>query len=823
MASIVKQAARSLLRSPAFSLTAVASVGIGVGLAVSLFAIAQAALFPPVPYPDMDRLVEIWPTARPGSDQPVDYLTPERMMEWAGSDMRFLERISGRGMAGPLILRLEEGAERVQSEPIVGDWFGTLGVSAARGRTLAPTDLVAGAEPAVVVSDALWRNRLSTDPSFPGGTISLTGITFTVVGIMPSSCDPEEKVWVSAETLPRRPAAYGGVARLRGGATVADATQEVARLAAAQVAVDSARYGGFGATVRPFATFGRSTTSGLWLLVGVVGAVLLVGLNNLTHLFLVRAQRRSADLAVRASLGASIRQIGVGLITEAFLVAVAGGALGLFLAIWGKDLVGVLLPAATSSVEPVVGLWALVLAITLTMLVAAVVGLEPLRRLAGLDLRTLLQGGASGATAPRGERHTRNVMVATQVAVSVVLVTTAVLLNVAWQRYRALDVGYDADRVVRARPDWEMRGTDAAGQWSLARRVADRVAQRQEVEGVAVWRAVIESYPPRPEFDAVPDGPPRSFDAMDQLHSYYEVEPGTLKALGIPLIRGRMITEEDGPGSPPLALVTRGGAEVWWPGEDPLGHQVKIGQEGTWMTVVGVVEDLQSLGVLGRVTTRRERTLPLLFTPSRQALEVPVGWITMADCYGCDGVVIGVRASTATSDAARALREEISDADSDLPLLELRTFLDSQLSGYYRQTILLPGRLATAGVVVALLLAFVGAVGLVTEGVARRTREIGVRVALGASSRQVLATIAREGILTTASGLVVGLVLVVGLHRTLSGTLFSYYALRLGADTLQPSLLAGVAGGVMMVTLAVTLASAQRALSVDPVEALRSE
>ena len=172
---------------------------------------------------------------------------------------------------------------------------------------------------------------------------------------------------------------------------------------------------------------------------------------------------------------------------------------------------------------------------------------------------------------------------------------------------------------------------------------------------------------------------------------------------------------------------------------------------------------------------------------------------------------------------ARAVREDRSGADSDLRLLGLRTFLASRLSGYYRQTILLPGRLATAGVVVALLLAFVGVVGLVTEGVARRTREIGVRVALGASSRQVLATIAREGILTTASGLVVGLVLVVGLHRTLSGTLFSYYALRLGADTLQPSLLAGVAGGVMMVTLAVTLASAQRALSVDPVEALRSE
>jgi ABC-type antimicrobial peptide transport system permease subunit len=167
-----------------------------------------------------------------------------------------------------------------------------------------------------------------------------------------------------------------------------------------------------------------------------------------------------------------------------------------------------------------------------------------------------------------------------------------------------------------------------------------------------------------------------------------------------------------------------------------------------------------------------------------------------------------------------------TDADAllaFLPLLELGTFLDGQLSGYSRRAILLPGRLTTAGVVVALLLALVGVVALVAEGVARRTREIGVRVALGASSRQVLATVAREGILTTASGLVVGLVLVVGLHRTLSGTLFNYYVLRLGADTLQPSLLAGVSAAVMFVTVAVTFASARRALSVDPVEALRSE
>lgn len=508
---------------------------------------------------------------------------------------------------------------------------------------------------------------------------------------------------------------------------------------------------------------------------------------------------------------------------EALLVAGAGGALGLLLAVWGKDFAGALLPGATSSGEPSLRLWAFALALALTMLVPALVGLEPLRRLGGMDLRALLQRGASGAMATRGERRKRNVMMATQVAVSVVLVTTAVLLNVAWQRYRALDVGYDADRVVRAIPDWEMRETDAAGQWSLVRRVAERVARRQEVEGVAVWRTVIKGYPPRPEFEPVFDGPSRSLHEMERLHSYHEVEPGTLEALGIPLVRGRMITEEDGPGSPPIALVTRSGAEVWWPGEDPLGHQVKIGQEGTWMTVVGVVEDLESLGAFGRVTATRERTLPLLFTPSRQSLEVPVGWITMADCYSCYGVVIAVRASDATLAAARALREEISYADSDLPLLELGTFLDSQLSGYFRQTILLPGRLATAGVIVALLLVFVGVVGLVAEGVARRTREIGVRVALGADSRHVLATVAREGILTTASGLVVGLVLAVVLHRTLSGTLFNYYALRLGADTLQPSLLAGAAGAVMVVTLAVTLAAARRALSVDPAEALRSE
>jgi hypothetical protein len=179
MASIAIQSLRSLLRSRAFSVTTIGSVAATVGLACSVFAVAQPDLFPSVPYPDASRLVQLWPTANPASDQPNDYLLPDRMTGWIGLELRFLETVSGRGMGAPLTLELDEGARRVETEPIAGDWFTTLGVSAERGRILQAVDLEADALPAAVVSHAFWRDLLSEDRAFPGATISLSGTVFT--------------------------------------------------------------------------------------------------------------------------------------------------------------------------------------------------------------------------------------------------------------------------------------------------------------------------------------------------------------------------------------------------------------------------------------------------------------------------------------------------------------------------------------------------------------------------------------------------------------------------------------------------------------------
>jgi len=828
--SLIRQSLRSLGRSPAFTLTAVGSVGLGVGLACSVYAVAAAALFTPSPYADTDRLVEFWQTARPGSDQPIDYLTAGRMLEWAGEDMRTLEGVAGRGMTGPLIVLQPVGALRVASEPVVGDWFGTLGVDALRGRTLLVEDADPRAEPAAVISESFWRDRLSADDAFPGATLSLSGTVFTVVGVMPDAFDRTEKVWVPVETLPsdRRPAAYGGVARLRDGASVADATLEISALATAQVARDSARFGGFGATVRPLGVFGRSEGGpSLWILVGVVGAVLFVGLSNLTHLFLVRAQRQSTGLAVRASLGASRRQLGAGMFVEALLVAATGGLVGLVLAVWGKDLIGGLLPGTAARAAPTLGVGAIALAFGLTLLAATAAGLEPLRRVDGLDLRTLLQRGPGGTLATRAERRTRNLLVATQVATSVVLLTAAAMQLTAWRRFTHLDVGYDAERVVIARPDWELLGTPEADQWALARRVAPRLASRPEVDGVVVWRQIGENYPPRPEWDAVIDGARTGLDVREGLYLAYEIEPGTIEALGLHVVHGRTIGAQDSPGTPPVAVITQSGADAWWPGEDPLGRQIKLGEAGTWMTVVGVVENMEFLGSLGRASARttftRGQTMPILFTAARQELGIPEGWHAQGNCAGCYGVMLAARASDSPGAAASALREEIAAADPGLPLLELTTFFDQQSTGYYREVMLLPGRLAAVGVGVALLLALVGIVGMVSEAVARRTREIGVRVALGAPTSSVIGTVAREGLLTTGAGLALGLVAVFWLHRLFAETVFSFDTLRLGAETLQPTLLAMASGVVMLAAFFATLASARRALAVDPIDALRSD
>lgn len=816
----LRDATRGLARARGYAAVSVLSVAGAIGLVCSAYSVIAATFWAELPLQDPGSLVEFWQTSSPESTQPQDYVAPLRMEEWVShQQFRTLQKVAATGMGPSLVLRQSEGAAKVSSAPVVGDWFGTIGATAEIGRVLTSEDLRPGAPPAAVVSDAFWRDQMGAGPL---GDIVLSGVKYVVVGVMPASLHGTSLVWIPAATLPEgiRPAAYAGVGRLRPGTSIAQAASEVEHLAAAQVREDSARYAGLGATVRSFGGRSRAADrSALWILLGVVFAVLLVALNNLTVLSLVRAQARSASLAVRASLGAGRWELSRGLAAEGATIGLAGAGLGLALAFWGKNIAsGYVAPGLG---RPVLGPGTVAVALVLGIATAMVIGLAPVRRVSSMNLQQLLQRRSGGADSTPGERRMRQVLVGAQVGICVVLIAVALVLTSAYSRYAGLDVGVDARRVVEIHPDWELDGAGAEEQWRTSLRVADRLKGAAGVSGATAWRMLGEDVPPRPEFDATTDGPGLELSDRDKLFRYYEVRPGFFEVLGLELVAGRPFGPGDGSGTAPVVIVTERAARVWWPGSSPLGRQLKLGSAGTWMTVVGVARDLQQLDELGRtVATRPTPPMPLAFVPQGQFESVPTGWRPF-DC--CAGVRIGVRGSGHLRAATQAVRQVLAEEVPDLPLVSVKSLYDVQMQGYVGQSIVTARRLMALGLAIALALALVGIVGVVGEALARRNREIGLRIALGARALQVSWAVARESALTATVGVVSGLLAVALLHTWLSKAVFDFYVQRLAPGVLSIQILGPAAAAVLIATLVAVGVTARRTQRVDPIEALRAE
>lgn len=815
----IRDAIRSLLRSPGYTATALLSVGGAIGLSCSVYAVVVSIFLTPPPFQAPDRIVQFWQTAGPRSSQPQDYLQPVRMEEWIRKeDFRTLAEVAGTGMGPTLVLRSADGGQRVTSAPVVGDWFGLLGVPAAKGRVLTPEDLRPGAPPAAVVSDSFWREYLSGEDL---GEMVLSGARFTVVGVMPPSFEPGRRVWIATESLPAgyRPAAFAGLARLRPGASPEEGAAEIEHLAAVQVEADSARYAGLGATARPLGELGRRGESpGLWMLAGVVLAVLLVALNNLTVLTLVRAQGRSGALAVRASLGASSWQLGRGLATEGAVIGLFGAGLGVALAVWGKDLAWAFLGGFWT--RPSVDGGTVGLALGLGVLTAMLIGIEPMRRLGSLNLQALLQRRTGGSGSTVRERRTRQVLVAAQVMTCAVLLVVVSVLAMAYQAFADLDMGADVKRVVEVHPDWEVANLESTDRWNMAEILARRLEATAGLEGATAWLQVGEDYPPRPEFEAVIEGAPPDLGPMNGLYTYHEVRPGFFEILGLDIVQGRRFTATDARGGTPVAVVSERAAEVWWPGQDPLGRQVKLGEAGQWMTVVGVSEDMQGLTELSRTVAIRRRPAPALFIPVGQFVRPPEGWREF-EC--CDGVRIGARAATPGGRVVRTVRELVAQAAPDLPLIRVSSIYEAQMDGYVGRSIRDLGRLVGFGMLIALVLSLVGIVGVVGEAVHRRIREIGVRIALGARRSQIAWIVGRESFITALSGLGVALALLFVLREWMSKVILDVYVQWLAPDLVSVQVLVAASTIVLVVTIGATHLAARRAFRINPVDAPRAD
>jgi predicted permease len=829
MAAIHTPVLRAVSRTPFFALATIASLSIGIGACAAASTVVRAVFFAPLPYAEAERLVEIWSTPDPASRQRIDAVPSERIRRWMQHDFRSLETFAAR--AGLTVVLEGDVPERIDGVAVSGPFFQTLGVSPRLGRTLASDDDRPGAEHAVVLSGALWERRYTGDPSIIGRVLNLSGTPYTVVGVMPDAFDDQPRVWIPAWTSSDAPSlAWFGVGRLREGAEVEGAILEVQQTAAAEVTADSTSFGGMGAVAIPLGQAERGGASGpLWALVAIVSVVFLLALTNLTTLFLVRGAERGRAIAVRAALGATPWQLGRELLMESSFLAGAGAACGLVVALWGKDVlraaIGDQFPASAS---PTLDIWAFGFTGALAMAAAALVGLEPLRHLTRLDLNRFLRGSGAVTTVGPGQRRTRSFVVAGQVALTITLVCVGGVLSLAVTKFGRIDLGYDADRIVAAYPDYEIAPMSDAEQLTLGLAVIDRLAGHPGVEDIALWRMSSQDYPSRPEHDAVFEAGAIDLPARLGLYRYYEVSGAFFETLGISILSGRDFGAGDSPGSPSVGIVSEGGARAWWPDQDPIGRRLKLGESGEWITVVGVAADAADLHQYGRAfsvgtVTRDHQHLPLLYRPTTQRTEPPDGWRSgwRSSPVGHDGVVVGARISRDPGPVTATLVRELGTLSPALPMRYAGPLPDWQLGAYQGRLLRLYRTLAMTLATVAFLLALLGIVGVVSDGVVRRTREIAVRKALGARSGRLTIVLVRESVLIAAAGVAVAVIAVLLLDGVIRQDSNYYRELLLGTPLIDWRALSVAITSTLAATALTSVVCARRADRIEPATALR--
>jgi putative ABC transport system permease protein len=798
----IRYAARVMRKSPGFALVAVFTVALGVGANTAIFSVANAVLLRPLPYPESERLFILSQTNRQTTRAGFSFADLQEFR----AEARSFEQCAGFYSE---MVNFGGGREAAQlpASFVNSDFFAALGTRPALGRAFNAEEDGAGAAQAVVISDRVWHEQFGADPQVVGRKVTLDGRPFEVVGVAPAGFHFREKVdlWLPLGLWPAsrergRSYALFAVARLRPGVTPEGARSEVetiaARLAREYPKTNAER----GAALWPLREeLVGDVRPALKVLLAAVGLVLLIACANVANLLLARSASRRQELAVRAALGASRARLARQLLTESVLLALVGGALGVLLAFWGVDAVtaagggAVELPAGEGA--PPLDRNVLLFSLGVSLLSGLFFGLAPALRAARRDLAAELKKGGRGAA---GEgRRLSGALVVSEVALSLVLLVGAGLLLKSFMLLRGGATGYNPERVLTvgvSLPRATYRADDDRARF--AGRVLERVRALPGVEQAASsyplpvygmsWGKLCaaEGYEP-----PAPNQYPPCQTAS--------VSPGFFKTLEIPLLRGRDFAESDGPGAPPVVVVDETLAARTWPGEDPVGKRLNVVGNGP-REVVGLVGAVKNWG-LG------EAPRPQIYLPHAQRLEGS-GLVPF--------VYFAVRTGVEPETLAAGVRGAIAEADREAAVAQARAMdelLDRSV-GRQRFAALLMEIFAG----IALVLAAVGLYGVVSYGVARRTREIGIRVALGARPGDVLASVIRAGMRLTLAGLVLGLAGSLTLTRLLAGMLY-------GVKATDPTVYATVALALAAVALLACYFPARRATRVDPLVALRHE
>ena len=800
----VRYALRTLGRSRMFAASAVLCLALGIGVNTAVFSLVNAILLRPYGFVDADRVLSLR-TANPRQGVQGWGMSAADYWEWKEGSRTLADVAAMRrgsfALAG-------DGAEavRVEGFHVTPNLFAMLGVRPALGRHPVAGDGMPGTQPVVLLGHALWEARFDADSAIVGAGVQLNGVPHTVIGVLPRGLKfPEtSELWVPLvpdRSDPRDARSLWGVARLAPGQTVASAQAELAALAAPAALAHPETNRGWTAEVR---TFRDEMVNGelramLGFMIAAVAFVLLIACANVANLLLARAAARERELAVRAALGGSRGRLVRQMLTESVLVALAGGVLGVVIAVWWLDAILAAIPE-TLPYWLDVTLDARVLAFTAAVSVATglLFGVLPALRASLPDIQSTLKSGGRTDVGAGGARL-RGVLVAGEIALAVMLLTAATMMTRGFLAVTAADAGFDMRGVLTMRTF--LAGPRYDGMPARSAYLADAVRRLEEVPGVlhatATTAIPTDDGGPIAALDVEGRAPARTDDQL--LVSYFGSTPGLFDVLGAPLLAGREFTAGEADGrEAPVAVLNRALAERLWPGESPLGRRVRLAGvgDGAWFTVVGVAPDLV-YEEFGEETPQSQLQvhLPFAWTPQRT-------------------VAILVRGEGDVAAVAAPVRDAVRAADPSLPAYDVRTMEEVRRYTTWPHRIFSMTFASFAAL--ALVLAVVGVYGVMSYHVAQRVRAIGLRLALGASPRAVVREVLTHGAALALAGATIGVAGAVGVSRAMAGVLY-------GVGGPDPVVVLGVPLVLGAVALLACYLPARRATRIDPLTALRSE
>jgi putative ABC transport system permease protein len=793
---------RVLLKKPAFTAIVVLALAIGIGANTAIFSVVNAILLRPLPYKDFDRISMIW-MDNPKLGVKEDWHPYPNYVDYKEQNQVYEDMAAFNNRS----FNLTGAGDPVR---VLGAWntaslFSVLGVPPSNGRVFTEEEEEPGKDLVVVLSDGLWRSRFGRDPNIVGQTISMNGANRTVIGVMPAGFsfpDKTTEVWVPLAISPQRKQdrnaiSFKAVGRLKPGVSMAQARAEMGAIAKRlDEQYSRSDYGVNLVMLRDQET--GSVKPALLVLLGAVAFVLLIACANVANLLLARAAIREKEIAIRLAIGARRSRIIRQLLTESAVLGLVGGAAGLLLAVWGLRVLVALSPGDIPRFDQA-GIDGRVLVFTLavSLLTGLIFGLVPSLQASKPDLNSTLKEGGRGTTGGAGALRVRNLLVVSEIALSLVLLVGAGLLIRSFIRLQQFDLGFNPDNLATMRI--QLPGTkyrEAAQVEAFYKQLFERIESVPGVQSVGAISDVFLSDTPNSTNFSIEGRPvPTGADSIEvPLDS---VSPGYFRTMGIPLQRGREFDERDVRGSTPVVIVNETFVRRFFPDEDPLGKRFVYGGAGPdnnqWITIVGVVGDMRRTGFDRPVR-------PETFLPHSQATS---GTLTII-----------ARTSGDPASLSNTLRGEVWAIDKDQSVFDLKTMDQtlSEMSSQRRFNMLLLGVFAS----LALTLAAVGIYGVMSYSVAQQTHEIGIRMALGAGQTDVLGMVVRRGMLLAASGIGIGLIGAIALTRLMSSLLYGVSA----TDPLTFVVIPIVLG---IVALGACFVPASRATKVDPMIALRYE